>query len=162
MWFTDEGSTSAVGRITPRMHIKEFKARLGDGAKPAIITAAADGALWFSDEGSNNALGFARSGAPAAVRTRPVVSGVARVGSELRCAGARWSTWAGAKPSTRLFEYDGYRWLRNGVPILNQRSDRYRVVAADRGRKLSCRVTVTYAAPFYVTARASSDRVKVQ
>lgn len=162
MWFTDEGATSAIGRVSPRMHVKEFKAGLENGAKPAIITAAADGRLWFSDEGSDDALGSALSGEPAAVRTRPVVSGVARIGNELRCSAAQWATWAYAKPSTKLFEYDGYRWLRNGAPIANQHSDRYRVVAADRGRQLSCRVTVTYPAPFYVTARAASDRVKVQ
>ena len=51
MWFTDEGSTPALGRITPRGRISEFSAGLVAGSEPALITAAPDGRLWFSRRG---------------------------------------------------------------------------------------------------------------
>jgi streptogramin lyase len=67
MWFTDDGATPAVGRITPRGRIREFSAGLLAGSDPAFITAGPDGRMWFSDEGSTAALGTVITGVPMAL-----------------------------------------------------------------------------------------------
>ena len=28
-----------------------------------------------------------------------------------------WSTWAGVSPSASLYVFDGYQWLRDGIPM---------------------------------------------
>ena len=53
LWFTDEGTTPAIGRITPSGQITEFSAGLNPGAEPAGITAGPDGNLWFTDPGTH-------------------------------------------------------------------------------------------------------------
>jgi hypothetical protein len=57
VWFTDEGSTKAIGQITPSGQITEFSAGLLAGSDPAFITTGADGNLWFTDAGSTRAIG---------------------------------------------------------------------------------------------------------
>jgi streptogramin lyase len=162
VWFTDEGGTPAVGRITPWGQIREFSAGLDAGSEPALIAPAPDGALWFTDEGSSAALGKVDSGAAAAVKTPPLVVGSPRVGSPLSCRPGRWSTWAHVKPSIRRFAFDGYQWLRDGASITGQRTDHYIPVAADLGSRLSCQVTVTYPVPFLVSAPATSATITVR
>ena len=49
LWFTDEGTTSAIGRITPTGQITEFSAGLSVVSRPFSIAPAADGNLWFTD-----------------------------------------------------------------------------------------------------------------
>ena len=161
MWFTDEGSTPALGRITPRGRISEFSAGLPAGSEPALITAAPDGRLWFTDEGSLSAIGRVATGAPAALKARPVVVRSPQLPGPLSCRAPRWAAWARVKPSIRLFSFDGYHWLRAGAPIPGGRGAQYRPAAADGGRELSCRVTVTYGLPFLVTASATSAAVTV-
>jgi hypothetical protein len=131
------------------------------GSLPAAIVPAADGKLWFTDESQATAIGRVATGAPAAVKARPSITGTPAPGHTLICAGARWATWARLKPSLRLFGFDGYRWLRGGVPLAGTRGRTLTVTAADRGHRLSCRETATYPAPFSVTAVATSATARV-
>jgi streptogramin lyase len=57
LWFTDGGSTKAVGRIAPSGAITEFTAGLNAGSVPAAIVKGPDGNLWFADGGSTRAIG---------------------------------------------------------------------------------------------------------
>ncbi len=50
LWFTDRGTTKAIGRVTPSGEIHEFG--LESAILPYFITAGPDGNLWFTDEGS--------------------------------------------------------------------------------------------------------------
>jgi streptogramin lyase len=47
MWFTDRGTTKAIGEITPGGTISEFA--LEAGSTPSYITAGPDGNVWFTD-----------------------------------------------------------------------------------------------------------------
>ena len=47
LWFTDEGTTPAIGRITPAGAITEFDA--GATSTPWAIAAGTDGNVWFTD-----------------------------------------------------------------------------------------------------------------
>ncbi|MDR1266210.1 MAG: hypothetical protein LBK42_11800 [Propionibacteriaceae bacterium] len=53
-----------------------------------------------------------------------------------------------------------WQWLRDGQPIAGATSDTYTVLAADRGHKLSARLTVSLAG--YVTAVATSGEATVE
>ena len=57
MWFTDGGTTRAIGRITPSGQITEFSSGLNAGSYPAAIAPGADGNLWFTDQGTTGAIG---------------------------------------------------------------------------------------------------------
>ena len=57
LWFTDTGTTRAIGRITPGGQITEFTAGLAPSSDPLSIAAGPDGNLWFADEGSPGAIG---------------------------------------------------------------------------------------------------------
>ncbi len=57
LWFTDDGTTRAIGRITPRGAITEFSTGLNAGSAPRSIVAGSDGNLWFTDDGSTRAIG---------------------------------------------------------------------------------------------------------
>ena len=49
LWFTDYGTTPAIGRITPGGTITEFSSGLNLGSDPSGIAAGPDGNLWFTD-----------------------------------------------------------------------------------------------------------------
>ena len=58
LWFTDGGTTSAIGRVTPAGVIKEFTGPFIGTGKPADITLGPDGNMWFTTTGSPaNAIG---------------------------------------------------------------------------------------------------------
>ena len=59
LWFTDQGTTPAIGMINPTTHaISEFSAGLNPGSSPgASIVVGPDGALWFMDGGTTPAIG---------------------------------------------------------------------------------------------------------
>jgi streptogramin lyase len=61
LWFTDPGTTKAIGRITPGGAIAEFSAGLNAGSLPGGegfgIAPGPDGNLWFTDFGSTKAVG---------------------------------------------------------------------------------------------------------
>lgn len=64
----------------------------------------------------------------------PTISGTAKVGYTLT---ARAGTWAPA-PVTL-----GYQWLRNGVAISGATSSTYKLIATDKGKRITVRVTGT-------------------
>jgi hypothetical protein len=59
MWFTDAGTTSEIGRITPSGQITEFSSGLqpSNGSGPVGIAAGADGNMWFTDLGTTSEIG---------------------------------------------------------------------------------------------------------
>ena len=87
---------------------------------------------------------------PPAFSKRPSIAGVRRVGNVLTCDKGIWV------PQGSPFTY-AYQWRRNGVPLLATTPTR-KVVAADQGQKLSCRVTATGAGG---STSAISDPVSV-
>lgn len=52
VWFTDQGTTPAIGRVTTAGTISEYA--IPDGALPYGIASGADGALWFSAQGGTS------------------------------------------------------------------------------------------------------------
>lgn len=77
--------------------------------------------------------------------TKPVASGTTRVGRVLTCSKGAWTP----TPSAYAF-----RWLRNGVMISGVTTQSRKLVAADKGKKISCRVSVSKTG--YTTATATS------
>ena len=65
----------------------------------------------------------------------PEVSGTAKVGETLSCS---TGTWSGVPAPTFT-----YQWLRDGGEIATATLSTYKVVAADEGHSLSCKVTAT-------------------
>jgi hypothetical protein len=58
VWFTDVGSTPAIGMINPTTHaITEYSSGLNPGSKPIALAAGQDGNLWFTDGGTTPAIG---------------------------------------------------------------------------------------------------------
>jgi streptogramin lyase len=58
LWFTEGGTTPAIGRIDATTHaITEFSTGLNASSAPAIIVAGPDGNLWFTDDGNTPAIG---------------------------------------------------------------------------------------------------------
>ena len=61
LWFTGlapvQGTTPAIGRITPSEQITEFSNGLNPGAYPTGIAAGSDGDVWFADDGATPAIG---------------------------------------------------------------------------------------------------------
>jgi streptogramin lyase len=55
VWFADQGTTKAIGEITPTGAITEFP--LPATSKPADIEEGPDGNLWFTDQGTTKAIG---------------------------------------------------------------------------------------------------------
>jgi virginiamycin B lyase len=59
MWFSDPGTTRAVGVINPFTQvISEFNAGLNAGSMPLGIAAGPDGNVWFTDNGTIKAIGM--------------------------------------------------------------------------------------------------------
>jgi streptogramin lyase len=54
VWFTDAGTTKAIGRITPSGTIEEFSTGLSATSRPVAISQGADGNLWFTDNSGQN------------------------------------------------------------------------------------------------------------
>jgi streptogramin lyase len=63
LWFTDDGSTHAIGRITSKGDIKEFTKGFTSNGSPSDITLGPDGNMWFTADGSPpNAIGKVTTG----------------------------------------------------------------------------------------------------
>lgn len=82
--------------------------------------------------------------------TRPVASGTARVGKVLTCTKGVWTP----TPSAYAF-----RWLRNGVVISGVTTQGRKLVAADKGKKISCRVTVSKAGYTALSATSAARTI---
>lgn len=155
--------TAAAGAWTPGAALAYQWRR--DGAPVAGATGASY-ALTAADAGTvvtvsvTGALaGYATASTtsaptPAIARARlassvPKVSGRGRVGAVLQAAAGSWT------PGTTL----RYQWLRNGKVIKGATRARYRIVAADAGRRLTVRVSGTL--PGHVDASRTSAPTKV-
>jgi len=76
---------------------------------------------------------------------KPSIRGAAKVGARLRAVSTAWA------PSGVVLTY---QWQRNGKPIRKATKAAYKLVAADKGKKISVRVTGTK--PGYLTTAATS------
>lgn len=90
----------------------------------------------------------ARIAAPSATK-KPRIAGSARVGRTLTVRRGSWL----AGPTFK------YRWLRGGKPIKGATRKTYRLHSADRGKRISCRVTATNATGS-TSIRTASLRVR--
>ncbi|MGZ4272507.1 MAG: Vgb family protein, partial [Solirubrobacteraceae bacterium] len=162
VWFTDEGQTPAVGLVTPQGAIQEFSAGVRTGSEPAAITPAADGRLWFTDEGSAAAFGIVATGAPPAVRSLPRIATPPRPGTAVRCQPGRFASWAGVLPSAGVTPFDGFRWLRDGIPVRGHAGQSYTPTTRDAGARLACRETVTYPPPLNVTVSVTGPALRIR
>lgn len=82
---------------------------------------------------------------------RPGIDGAARKGKRLTAKPGRW------RPGGARF---AYQWLRAGTPIPGATKRRYRVTAADVGRRITVRVTGSK--PGYTPVSRTSAAVKVR
>ena len=57
MWFSDQGTTKAIGRITANGTITEFSTGLNPGSNPGRLAPGPDGNMWFVDKGTTKAIG---------------------------------------------------------------------------------------------------------
>ena len=158
LWFT-ENNANTVGRVTPVGTITEFPVTFS-GNHPYGIAAGPDGNLWFT-QSNGNEVGAVGAGAPAASVRAPTVTGSGQPGAQQACQGDQWTQWAGLAPSYGAFSFDGYQWLRDGLPIVGQTGQSYLSVAGDVGHLLACTITVTYALPLDVTTAATSASITV-
>jgi streptogramin lyase len=159
VWFTDAHFTPAIGRITPTGQITEFSSPSFIDTIEALAPGA-DGNLWFTDQGLNTgAVGSIGTGAPAASQAPPTVTGSGQAGSLQLCKGEVWADWAGVQPI--LNALDGYQWLLDGNPLTGQTSQAYTPTSSQVGHALSCRLTVTYPTPLFVTETATSAPITV-
>ncbi|WP_377321049.1 hypothetical protein ACFJIY_18260 [Pimelobacter simplex] len=84
---------------------------------------------------------------------KPTVSGSAVVGSTLT---AQAGTWAPGGVTL------AYQWLRDGAPIANATGATYALAEADRGKKITVKVTGTLAGGYPPVARTSDPTATVQ
>lgn len=111
-------------------------------------------ALPGGSEPSWSAAGLSTQRPPAtAIRLTgaPVVTGKARVGRSLRVSTGRWT------PTPTAF---AYQWYRNGRAIARATGRTHRVVKADRGKRLTVRVTARRSG--YTSASARTAPVTVR
>nr|WP_243752076.1 zinc-dependent metalloprotease [Leucobacter weissii] len=117
-------------------------ARIPGATRSSYTLKAADRGKRISVRVTGTKTGYP-SGVRASTASRPVaagvlrsvkprISGTAKAGKRLRARAGAWKP-AGVKLS--------YRWYRDGKRIVGATTSSYRVKAADRGRKLTVRVT---------------------
>lgn len=82
---------------------------------------------------------------------KPTVKGAAKVGKRLKAVAVRW-----VPAPTKV----SYQWLRNGKRIAKATKASYRVTKADRGRKISVRVTASRAG--YAKSAVTSKAVRAR
>ncbi len=90
--------------------------------------------------GSGTAAGSANdrtTSAPLLAPTRATLKGTPRPGKILTVVTPTFVAYPTAKKT--------YQWLRGGRPIKGKTTSRYRVTRIDRGRRISCRFTITNA-----------------
>jgi streptogramin lyase len=157
MWFTQDPSDE-IGRITPTGAISNFPVTTANST-PQGIAAGADGSMWFTEESAGNIAEIGTAARAASLRA-PSASGSGEQGTLHVCEGDVWSPWGGQLPSYGEFSFDGYQWLRDGVPIAGQTAQTYVPSANDVGHSIACRATVTYPL-LAVTESAQSGSVSV-
>jgi streptogramin lyase len=172
LWFAGEGDepgkSSAIGRVAgdvkpeelPDEHAHDFTSGLAEELEPEAIAPGPEGSMWLTNRGRSPAIRWIGTGAPAAAKESPLVSGPGEVGGTLTCENAVWNNWAAQQPSLSAFGFDGYTWLLEGSPIPGQTSQSFSPTAADAGHSVSCSIRATYPL-LSVTVSATSPTVKV-
>jgi streptogramin lyase len=160
MWFTESTAPGKIASINPAVPhmITEFATPTAPSG-PVGIATGADGNLWFT-ENTAGKIGVIGAGASSASVTAPTVAGAPQPGNPLSCQGAVWATYAAQQPSLTEWGFDGYQWMRDGIPIGGDATSTYSVLSTDVGHQISCKETVSYAL-VAVTASASSAPVTV-
>ena len=97
-------------------------------------------------------------GAPSASGDAPASLTAPRLRPAVPVVGGRATCFAGTWKDARTL---AYQWLRGTKPIAGATRARYRVAPADRGHRLSCRVTATSAAGGTATATSKRARVRL-
>src|SRR5207248_9264930 len=86
LWFSDNGTTQAIGRIDPATHaISEFSSGLNPGTSLGRIAAGPDGNLWFADKGITPAIGM----------INPTTHAIAEFSSGLNAGSLPGGIWTG-------------------------------------------------------------------
>ena len=162
LWFTDRGTTKAIGQITlTDTGWTITNHNLASTLLPGGIRTGPDGNLWFTDNGAPQAIGSVRRGSTGGVIRAPRVEGAGKEGHALHCNKAKWSRWAGRQALAHEVR------LRRLPLAARRRCDRRRDVEdvrADgrrRGARLSCSETVTYTL-FPTTVMATSASIDVR
>jgi hypothetical protein len=104
LWFTDAGSTKAIGRVTPSGGITEFSTGLNPGSSPEVLVSGPDGNLWFTDAGSTKAIGQITSNGTV---TQPPTTGVSGTTTGTSGTGSVTSTCSVSLASERITEKKG-------------------------------------------------------
>lgn len=95
-----------------------------------IIVRAPEHRAWYYD----TEWGLVEDGSAPYATSYPVVSGAAKVGSRLSVSKGAWSV-----PNVTL----KYQWLRNGAEVPGATSSTYALQTADRGKRMSVRITAS-------------------
>jgi hypothetical protein len=127
-----------------------------DGAFAKTVAPISAGHAWvpaYSATGVSLVLGApgARGIARASLTAPSLRPAVPVVGGRATCLA---EAWKGAHALA-------YQWLRGALPIAGATRPRYRVALADRGHRLSCRVTATSAGGDKLTAASRRARVRL-
>lgn len=117
------------------------------GAQPALVIPGGEQPSWSAADLQTDQPSDRRF----ALEKKPAVSGRAAPGRTVRASAGQWSP-----EPTRT----AYQWLRDGRRIAQATRPAYRVTAADRGHRISVRVTVTAAG--YRPGTATSVAVRVR
>jgi virginiamycin B lyase len=94
VWFTDQGTTKAIGRVTTDGSISELA--LAPPAVPRQIRVGPDGAIWFTDTGTP-AIG--RIGVAGSVTSYPLPAGSVPTAMAIGSDGNLWFTDRGPTPA---------------------------------------------------------------
>jgi hypothetical protein len=85
------------------------------------------------------------------VKKRPAIAGVAKLGKKLTASTGRWS------PAPSAYSF---RWFRNGKAIKGGANRKHKVVRADRGKRLTVRVTARKAGYKSKTVTSAPRKIK--
>jgi len=144
LWFTEYTANSLGSIVVPgaKVAAKINQYRIPQAnTLPTAVAIGSDGNAWFTNlvptapNVYNLHVGYVPTGYGRLLSAK--VSGDPRAGSKLTCAKTESNTWPSAK--TR------YHWLRNGQIITGQNKKSFTPATKDKGAKISCRISVTYA-----------------
>ncbi len=122
-------------------------------AKPADVVGflTGYGTVDRGPKGSDNAFGTGEL-VLGAFSSKPKIKGTAKKGSTLTACPGVWGPTASVSLS--------YQWHRNGSPISGATAETYTVTKADRGKKLTVRVTGSQPGFATVTRASSATKIK--
>ena len=125
LWFTDSGTTPAIGRITPGGAITEFSSGLNPGSFPLGIAPGPDGNLWFTDPGATPAIGRITPGGAITEFSSGLNPGSEPIGIAAGADGNLWFTDPG-RPGDRADHpgRDDHRVLKRLEPRQRPERDR--------------------------------------